>query len=389
MSTEPFLNKPSEFNINKFKIEDFLKPDGKNDAMLKNCGMAFIKYHYPGQQYPRVLKVKTGPIKMRSGVQDDKDVAGKPIEEKQRRGIRIHLDDEQPACAELKNMLETIDKAVKGAKSEDRKNVPYALGLIDIEKVKGNKNVNPCAHKYTKLVRKPMPANEAYIAEFEKKNNRKYDVVTDDKRPKYMKASIPVDFNTGDIRTKIFVQDAGKPRKEVFVHNMDDVGKYLTRGSVVRFVLKLTKVWLTNLKSGGLKDFGITVTIEQMLITPNANADNTNDLKGGSYFSDEEDDDNRLGENLKNLTDDNKEQEEGSESGSDSENDSESDKINNSDEEEEATTPTLENSEHDSDEDVEEQEVVKGRGKKGSPVKVASKKVTPKAKVVAKKPIKK
>lgn len=369
-----------KFNIKNFYITEFVAETEKNKAMLAKQKIAYPRYKSSTSKDGNTPQLKTGEIVMTSGGMTPKidKLTGKPIEEKDRLGIRIPLDLEQESCKQLHGVLEAIDQYIISMKDLERKAGVNGLNLKDIVSsgnpaVDKKNKIYPISYAYTSIVRSPAAASKEYREKFEKDNGVDYDPELHDKRPQYIKAKIPVDFKSGEIKTVVFVVDPiTKKRSKVPITCVDDIAKYLTWKSTVRFVLTMPKLWLQKQEVKGVASFGIGINIIQMLITPAENSKASSEFSNDCAFSDE-DDTSILASNLKT--------------------DIEEDRIVNDEEEEEKATPEdstdedepVSDEEQDTDSDEESDDepvVVQGKGKakaKRSPSPPPKKKVNKRA----------
>lgn len=298
-----------KFDIKNFSITDYVAETDKNKAMLAKQKIAYPRYKTAASKDGFTPQFKTGEIIMTSGGMTPKvdKQTGKPIEEKDRLSIKIPLDLSQKPCGELFDVVTKIDEYVMSIKDVERTAGTVGLNLKNIVST-GNpredtkKKIFPVEYAYTPIVRTPKQS-EAYIKDFEEKNKRDFDPENDDKRPQFIKAKIPVDFTSGTIKTAVFVRDPiTKKRTKVPISCVDDIAKYLTWKSTVRFVLSLPKLWLQKTTDNkGVKSFGLAVNIIQMQIDPAEHNQANNELKDTCAFSDD-DDTEVLAENIKSIT---------------------------------------------------------------------------------------
>jgi len=85
-------------------------------------------------------------------------------------------------------------------------------------------------------------------------------------RPPYMKTKFHLDFESGNMKTKLFKKNPDGKREEVMVQSLKDVEKHVTFRSKVRLILMPNKLW--GLKTYNGKKYGLSFKVMQMEFEP-------------------------------------------------------------------------------------------------------------------------
>lgn len=145
-----------------------------------------------------------------------------------RNFLKVGYDSEQQNLMSFKSCLEQIDTHVLA----NEKSILF-----------------PFSSNNNKFIYNRMVKNS---------NNEKY--------PDYTKFKFDVDWNTKEIRTKVFVD-----KQNQYVKNINDMEKIVTYRSQVRLLFKVSKLWLSKSVDSITKTrkYGLTLKIMQMEVMPN------------------------------------------------------------------------------------------------------------------------
>jgi len=256
--------------VMKFSQGDIQKT--KKNANKKLPYYTSVHYSRDGQNHQLVLK--TGVIELVgfSGVpRNGKDENGKPFyaTEKDRAKFEIPYDENQPACVELMNLMKSIDADVlKNQKklfedvTDDIDSADYSYSELfkELDKKKKKRMQETGTREYSKL--------RTEITAFAK------DKTKDDK-------------NDLDIKTTLFVMNEGKYEK-VPVSSLADIETYASRGSQVRCILIIDRVWASRSKLGNSCMYGIKVKCAQIYVVKRGAGSQMSTQFEGMLLDDEE-----------------------------------------------------------------------------------------------------
>lgn len=112
-------------------------------------------------------------------------------------------------------------------------------------------------------------------------------------RPPYCKAKLDIDFDSGDILTKVYLKNSGPGAKRTLltdVKTIDDLTKYVRYMSKVRLILMPNKVWAAKNKLGNAKkkSYGMSLKVMQIEVEPPVSNSVKDMLKDDAFIDDED-----------------------------------------------------------------------------------------------------
>ncbi|AGD92277.1 hypothetical protein LBA_00358 [Megavirus lba] len=331
-------------NFKNVKVSDLKKGEGQP--------LCYINYEDPQTDDEVKLIVQSGTIKL-----VDHGIPG--IHEKfcptddKREFIKIPLDNNQPACVELRKHAEQADEYFGSNKM--RKQI-FKNRADD--------------YQYQPIIRTPQEKDDDDDDNDKKKskeNKVRYDFIK-------MKFNMIGDKENRVNKTKL-IELKGDKKVSVRADTITEVANNIRFLSEIKFIFYYTKVWANTSKpqGGGKKLYGVGFKVMAITYTPSKGKGvNVDDLE----FDSDSDDDNEVVEkspkSKKNKLDDDEEDED----------DNKNDNDNNEEEEEEEPVKTSskkskhKNEEEDDDDEVEEKPTTKNNKKSTKkPSKKSTKKV--------------
>jgi len=166
--------------------------------------------------------------------------AGQPLSDRERGKIKIPFDLDNEDSKKLYNLLCAIDK-----KAETEK-----------EQIFGDKK-KASIYKYQPIVRQPAEnpdaAEDAPIS------------------PDYFVIKFDLDYNTGNVNTKLFVNDDGD-RNEINILTVDDMMKYVRYKCEFRPIFSICKLFAArSADSEGKRKFGFGLKLKMIEVRPMKN----------------------------------------------------------------------------------------------------------------------
>jgi hypothetical protein len=262
--------KCSEFDLSKLYVDPYREPtyisaDKKGSNFVSNL---FPKYIYPtcidnvGETYAFV----TGQLKLDNGGIPKINPEKKRFKDKDCLYTWLYEDRNNPHSAQMFDMLRQIDSKLT-------------------EEINVNKNKNGFICKmdgtakkpFKKLVYSPMVRLPPKMNNDDDDDDKEADPNAPPVEQKWrVKIKIPTDFTTKDedhptVKTEVYLKDdvSGKRKKEPEqVKFLDDIRKYYTWKSNVKYAITLSKFWIKNseeTKIGG-KECAFTLSLTQMYI---------------------------------------------------------------------------------------------------------------------------
>jgi DNA polymerase III gamma/tau subunit len=268
--------KPPAFEVSKFNIEKFsvsLTPEAvtKQDAAKKPKMpyYAIPKYAYvvkgnsdDGKEVIAQPVCMTGDIKLVAyGIpQNQKNLAEgeEPYypTEKDRSFFKIPLDPEQLACAELLEMVQSLDEYMVNGKNKKK-----LLSGVPEDRIS--------KYEYSALNKEPS----------EKMKEPRYN---------FLKVHLDVDYETGEIMTQLFVKQPNGKNEVQQITCLKDVEKYFRWGCTFRCAIMVQKMWASKAKMMNKYSYGLGAKCMQIIIKePGAGGNSTKDAYRSFMFDDE------------------------------------------------------------------------------------------------------
>ena len=174
-------------------------------------------------------------------------------DEKQRSFIKVPLDQEIPDIKIFHDKLTELDDIL----DSDEMRIQIFGSL---KKSKG--------WKYQTIIREPVAQTIEENSDSDSENDdatKETETANTYPRPSYMKAKFNLNFDTGDITTKMFKLVDGQ-REKVNVTTLESVEQLVTFRSTVRLVLMPNKLWAMKAYDG--KKYGMTFKIMHLEVVP-------------------------------------------------------------------------------------------------------------------------
>lgn len=242
-STLPPAIEVSKFDINKFSVflstKSIQKQDSANKVKMPYYAFPLYKYSIKNgddtEEISAPLLCITGDIKLTAYGIPTNPKQGAPIfqTEKERAFIKIPLDLEQAACRDLNKMARDLDAYLT------------------------------------------LPANKEshFFGGFAKKKSTDfmcYPVAKDPgtKGPQFgsMKAKFDVDYDTGNIMTRVYVRKPNGTNELQSTPTLADVEKYVKWGCTIKCALLVQKMWILKAKQLGGTPYGLTIKCIQIIV---------------------------------------------------------------------------------------------------------------------------
>lgn len=235
------------FTVDKFNIEKFSLTELESNARSKAQLIAYPRY---GEgmavfQTPEFTISQYGIVPIGDYAKEDKD----------RTTLKLPLDPEQEACMQLQtNIFEPLDNHM-----EDPATQKEIFKAPNLEKVRKT-------FKYKSIIREPQET-ESIDDPKEQSDKPKR------QKCKFWKAKLDTDFETGRLRTSVFVRDPENPdaKPELKkVETVTDLERYMPWGSKVRFIVMMNKLWAEKNPKGTEKNrqYGISFKVLSIETTP-------------------------------------------------------------------------------------------------------------------------
>jgi len=169
-------------------------------------------------------------------------------DESSRSFMKVPLDTQDECIKVLHDKMKELDTIL--AESETKK------GIFGSSKTAKQ-------YQYQPIVRVP-PVEELVDSEDESGDEQK----TTYARPPYMKAKFHLDYESGNMKTKLYkrLPDGKIKREEVAIKTLADVEKLVTYKSRVRLILMPNKLWALKTYNG--KKYGVSWKIMQLEVEP-------------------------------------------------------------------------------------------------------------------------
>jgi hypothetical protein len=247
----------------QFSIENLhtTELDTKSER-AKSQYMAFVRYDYPEAKEQNFVfqidNVKLTQYGMPTGDSEYYKT------DDARSFVKLPLDPSQVNCARLERMLSSIDD--QAINNKEKMLGKYAK-----------------LYTYSKLVREPSVKDEMdEINENEKKDTKK----EEREKFKYCKLKFDLSFPDKEIVTQVYVNRDGKPVR-VPIKNATELDEYLKWGSTIRCIVIMNKLWAAKAKDvNGLRQFGLSMKIRQIEITPREGGGGNEVLKHYAFIDD-------------------------------------------------------------------------------------------------------
>lgn len=267
--------KPPAFDVKKFDIEKFStslteEQVTKQDAAKKTKLPYYTtpKYVYNVKSGDEVKEVIAQPVCITGDIklvtygipQNQKNLAeGDELwypTEKDRSFVKIPIDPEQPACMELNEMATALDNY-----AGDKANRKTVLAGIP-SKLAQSYEYKPLIHEASEKMKEP-----------------KYN---------FFKANLDIDYETGNILTKVFVKQPNGKNEQQQITCLKDIEKYLKWGCVFRCSIMIQKLWVSKGKMFGTYAYGLGAKCMQIIIKePGVNTSSAKDAYNKFMFDDE------------------------------------------------------------------------------------------------------
>lgn len=179
--------------------------------------------------------------------------------------IKIPLDRLNEASCELEDHLVAMDECID---SKEMKNKIFGPGLAP-------------KMTYTPLARTPEDLSDIIDP---KANNGK----PRGPRPRFCKMKFDTNWEDGTIKTAVYVKKTPTgPAEKVRVTTLQDLESYISLGAKLRMVILVNKLWGAKTPKGGVRNFGVTLKIVQLLIEPSDRKSNRQEYTTFAFGDDE------------------------------------------------------------------------------------------------------
>ena len=231
-----------DFDINKFRISEL----DRDNRYVRNQYVGYPKYtrRYKGMDTEQDMVFMTDWIQITSrGI--PQSTADNPNvsyfdRDMDRMFIWLANDPEQPACKELFDMLSKIDEHMK------KREVRQAIF----------RSISRQAHRMFEYHPMVKQREIELDDEYQQQQSSLY--------YPYCKIKIPVNFNTGDITTSVFMRSGkGQPRRQP-IRTLPDLEQYIKWVCRLRMIVSINKFWAEKMPSGRGRKYGITMKLIQV-----------------------------------------------------------------------------------------------------------------------------
>lgn len=179
--------------------------------------------------------------------------------------IKIPLDKFNEAACELEDHLEAMDKCID---TDEMKTKIFGAQLAS-------------KMTYTPLARTPEDLGDL----IDPNSNNK----PKGPRPRFCKLKFDTNWEDGTIKSAVYVKSSpSDPAEKVKVTTLQDLEKYISLGAKLRMVVLANKLWGTKTPKNGVRNFGVTLKIVQILIEPSERKGNRQEYTAFAFDDDEE-----------------------------------------------------------------------------------------------------
>lgn len=237
--------KPDITKYQLMSMPRYLKDGQEVMPQIQGPWMSLDTYGIPG---------KTG-----KGGQPILNQSGQPLSDRERGRLKVPLSLTNPETKKFHELLSAIDK-----KCEDEK-----------EKIWGDKK-KANVYKYQHMVRQPPEDPDA-----------PEDAPV---RPDYITLKFDLDYNSGAIKTKVYLNNDGD-RSEVATPTLDDVQKHVRYKCEFRPVFSLCKLFGSKAAdTDGKRKFGFGLKLKHIEVKPSQVS--AQEEQENAFVDDEDDDEN-------------------------------------------------------------------------------------------------
>jgi hypothetical protein len=226
--------KYSDVDVSRLSFTDF-----EENARSKGQKIAYVRYN-DQKHGESTLIMQTPWISL--------DTYGIPRageyykDENSRSFIKVPLDQDDESVKLLHDKMVELDDILA---NEDKKAEIFGSA-------KAGKS-----YQYQPIIRVPVTEDMVDDSDDEKP---KY------ARPPYMKTKFHLDYESGNMKTKLYKKNKDGQREEVGAVTLNDIEKYVTYRSKVRLILMPNKLW--GLKTYNGKKYGLSWKVMQIEVQP-------------------------------------------------------------------------------------------------------------------------